>query len=259
MAKVKAGKAGKNKREDEDVVSETEEESSKKVKKVKKGKLKEVLHDSAPLIAYGKGLTAPLKIPGFDVDVELDAIERKLGTGSLGLGGDNEGRMSTGMLVYDLILGGGLVPGWYTNFGKEQSCKSTSTMTMTASAVNEGIPIIAVYDYDGCYPDYVTVDIDGKSVPMSDLVKDIVVPEHVSFIQKEVEVDTVGGKARGIVYYGGRHDVTRLTMEDGGTMDGYRHPMLVKEASGLILWKYIEDVQEGEVIYKRRASQQTYS
>jgi RecA/RadA recombinase len=156
MAKAAAKKAKKKdeelkkkkgKRAEEPEEEDEEDEAPKKKKK--KGKIKEVVNDQAPVVAYGKGLSAPLKIPGFDVDNELDAIERKLGVGSLGLGGDNEGRMSTGMLVYDLILGGGIVPGWYTNFGKEQSCKSTSTMTFTASAVNEGVPIIAVYDYEG--------------------------------------------------------------------------------------------------------------
>jgi RecA/RadA recombinase len=117
--------------------------------KSKKRKYKEVDNDSAPSVAYGKGLSTPYDIPGFDVDTELDIIERKLGTGSFGLGGDNEARMSTGMLVYDLILGGGLVPGWYTNFGMEQSCKSTAEMTMMASAVNERVPIIAYHDYEG--------------------------------------------------------------------------------------------------------------
>jgi len=148
-------KAGKKAKGDEDEPKKkkgkkgSEEPSIPTDKNKKRGKVKETANDEARVAAYGKGLTAPGVIPGFDVDNVLDSIERKIGVGSSGLGGSNENRMSTGMLVYDLILGGGLTAGWYTNFGKEQSCKSTSTMTMTASAVNQGVPIIAVFDYEG--------------------------------------------------------------------------------------------------------------
>lgn len=146
--KAAAKKTGRRKSQVEDAEVQTEEEEEAPARKGRK-KVLEVEHDEAPQIAYGKGLTQPQAIPGFDTDSILDSIEKKIGVGSTGVGGSNEGRMSTGMLVYDLILGGGITAGWYTNFGKEQSCKSTSTMTMTASAVNAAVPIIAVFDYEG--------------------------------------------------------------------------------------------------------------
>lgn len=142
LKKKKGRKAAEPEDEEED-----EEEAPKK--KGKRGKLVEAEHDEAPTAAYGRGLAAPGQLPGFNVDEVLDSIERKVGSGSMGLGGSNEGRMSTGMLVYDLILGGGITTGWYTNFGKEQSCKSTSAMTFVASAVAQAVPVIAVFDYEG--------------------------------------------------------------------------------------------------------------
>lgn len=128
---------------------DTEAEDAEVSTKKKKRKINEVAEDEAPKAGYGKGLSAPAEIPGFELDKQLDQLERKFGIGSVGLGGKNEARMSTGMLVYDLILGGGITAGWYTNFGKEQSCKSTSSMTYVASAVNEGVPIIGYFDYEG--------------------------------------------------------------------------------------------------------------
>lgn len=57
--------------------------------------------------------------------------------------------MSTGMLVLDLLYGGGIRAGWYTHFGKEQSSKTTGTLVIGASAVKQGVPLIAYFDYEG--------------------------------------------------------------------------------------------------------------
>lgn len=56
--------------------------------------------------------------------------------------------MSTGLLVLDLLYGGGIRPGWYTHFGKEQSSKTTSTIAIAASAIKEGVPLISYFDYE---------------------------------------------------------------------------------------------------------------
>jgi hypothetical protein len=97
---------------------------------------------------FGKGLKVPLKIYGLDVDTVLGDIERKVGSNSVGMN-KNEVRLSTGNLAHDLLLGGGLSPGWYTNRGMEQSCKTTDAMTTIGSAVSQGVPIIALFDYEG--------------------------------------------------------------------------------------------------------------
>lgn len=57
--------------------------------------------------------------------------------------------MSTGMLVLDLLYGGGIRAGWYTNFGKEQSSKTTGTIVIAANAVKAGVPIISYVDFEG--------------------------------------------------------------------------------------------------------------
>lgn len=124
--------------------AEVEEKPARKGSK----KTREVVSDVAPKAAYGKGLDAPATIPGLDIDDVLDSIERKTGGSSTGLG-KNVARMSTGNLMLDIVLGGGIVPGWYTNFGKEQSCKSTAAMTIIASALSQKVPILGYFDYEG--------------------------------------------------------------------------------------------------------------
>ncbi len=127
------------------MASKLKAKSDKKVKEIS-------VKESAP---YGKGLSSPFVIPGFNIDATLDSIEKKIGVTSSGMN-SNEKRMSTGMLMYDLILGGGLTDGWYTNFGKEQSCKSTGAMTLLASGLMNNVPVLSYFDYEGSTePNYV--------------------------------------------------------------------------------------------------------
>lgn len=57
--------------------------------------------------------------------------------------------MSTGMLTLDLLYGGGIRPGWYTHFGKEQSSKTTGALVIAANAIKEKVPLITFFDYEG--------------------------------------------------------------------------------------------------------------
>ena len=57
--------------------------------------------------------------------------------------------MSTGMLILDLLYGGGIRPGWYTHFGAEQSSKTTGTLVIAASALKQNVPFISYFDYEG--------------------------------------------------------------------------------------------------------------
>ena len=63
---------------------------------------------------------------------------------------------STGLLMSDLMLNGGIYPaGWYTFFGPEQSAKSTLQMSVASSIASTDIPLIAHYDAEGSMtPDY---------------------------------------------------------------------------------------------------------
>ena len=57
--------------------------------------------------------------------------------------------MSTGLLCYDLLLGGGIRPSMYGGAGFEQSSKTTTALNVMASAVNEGIDMIVFADAEG--------------------------------------------------------------------------------------------------------------
>lgn len=57
--------------------------------------------------------------------------------------------MSTGLLVLDLLYGGGIRPGWYTHFGAEQSSKTTGTLVIAASALKQNVPFISYSDFEG--------------------------------------------------------------------------------------------------------------
>lgn len=70
----------------------------------------------------------------------------------------NRDRMSTGSACLDLVIGGGIGPGWYTFFGPEGACKTTGALTVMGAAIRQNnVPIIALHDYEGSAgadPDY---------------------------------------------------------------------------------------------------------
>lgn len=57
--------------------------------------------------------------------------------------------VSTGLLILDLLYGGGIRPGWYTHFGAEQSSKTTGTLVIAASALKQNVPFISYSDFEG--------------------------------------------------------------------------------------------------------------
>lgn len=86
--------------------------------------------------------------PLSNIDDQLDAIEKDYTLSGSSMN-PNEVRQSTGLLVLDLILGGGLMPGWYTFFGPEQSCKSTGASTLLGAALPSEVPVISIFDFEG--------------------------------------------------------------------------------------------------------------
>jgi RecA/RadA recombinase len=86
--------------------------------------------------------------PYANIDTTLDAIERAVGLSDSYMDKSVK-RLSTGVLALDIILGGGITAGWYTNFGQEQSCKSTAAVTILAAALNTNVPIISYFDFEG--------------------------------------------------------------------------------------------------------------
>lgn len=57
--------------------------------------------------------------------------------------------MSTGTLILDMILGGGIRPAMYTSAGWEQSCKTTGALSIMSSAIKQGVPLISHWDFEG--------------------------------------------------------------------------------------------------------------
>lgn len=92
--------------------------------------------------------------PYGNITTVLDLIEKELDISDGGLV-PNEARMSTGLLCLDIVLGGGITAGWYTNFGQEQSCKTTLAVNVLFSALFSRIPILAYWDFEGsASPEY---------------------------------------------------------------------------------------------------------
>jgi RecA/RadA recombinase len=114
--------------------------------KVKRGKKSSVEDEATSRVAVFNPLS--------NIDDELDDIEKSYSlTGTSMMPGEK--RQTTGLLGLDLVLGGGIAPGWYTTFGPEQSCKSTLTMWMLAACVEADIPVKNIWDYEGSLtPEY---------------------------------------------------------------------------------------------------------
>lgn len=77
----------------------------------------------------------------------MDVISKRQGFESSSL--DVAPAMSTGLLCYDLLLGGGIFPCMMTGAGNEQCAKTTLALMTMAAAINENIPIIAMADFEG--------------------------------------------------------------------------------------------------------------
>lgn len=80
---------------------------------------------------------------------ELTALEKKNRVANYGFSSNFANRMSTNLLSADLMLGGGIIPGyWYTSFGVEQSAKSTFAMQIMMAALSQDIPNIHLFDFE---------------------------------------------------------------------------------------------------------------
>lgn len=90
-------------------------------------------------------------VPTFDFATDfadqIDKIEKHHGLETSSI--EDTEPMSTGMLSHDLMLGGGIRPCWYTSLGAEQSAKTTTVLTIMASAVKHAIGLIHHSDYEG--------------------------------------------------------------------------------------------------------------
>jgi len=104
-----------------------------------------------------------------DLSNVLDAIEKKYHINTTSMTKDFHG-ISTGLLVTDLILSGGIRSGcWATFYGGEQSAKSTHTMKVLSSALNSNVPILMYWDYEGSFSVEYMENMLDKDIQATDI------------------------------------------------------------------------------------------
>lgn len=200
----------------------------------------------------------PVKVfnPYGNIDDMLDDIDKKVGLSDSGLD-RTEQRLSTGLLMLDIILGGGITAGWYTNFGQEQSCKTTGAVTILAAALNSNVPLLSYWDYEGCYTINTNLVTNFGNVPFSDILSKFnlspVQPVEKSFFDVEgLEVETIGRMVKvDKLYYSGVKPVSRLTTESGKVFEGFAHPFLCLDTEGNLVYRKLENLKPGDKIVKQ--------
>ena len=151
--KVKEEKPSKKKAKESTYEKETKA-------KIKKGKGKSKDNDVGSELEFFNPLSG--------IDDDLDTIEKDYALSGSSLG-QSEKRLSTGMLTEDVIIGGGIAPGWYTFFGGEQSCKSTGANSIMIAALRTEVPVISMWDYEGSSsPEYIEgiMQVNGVKMPI---------------------------------------------------------------------------------------------
>lgn len=168
--------------------------------------------------------------------------------------------MSTGSLQIDYILGGGIRPSMYTYAGGEQSSKTTHAILLMASAINHNVPIIAMRDFEGCVTRDTKIQSGGEQQRLDQLFtidgwEDM---EAGHWYNQFADVDTVdfspkGYKTRvGRLYYKGVQDITEVEFSNGVKLRGHKHPVFVKLPDGTFQEKFLEDLNEGDVVLARK-------
>ena len=139
------------------------EEEPKKTKKIAK-EVEEKVEKKSKKEKSSKEEAKEILKSAINYDDMMDSIEKKYDTNSSQLSEDPRAKLSTGLLVLDLVLSGGLLGGgWYTFFGKEQSAKSTLAMNSVIAMVNSDTPLVGYYDYEGS-SDFVYIENMMKSM-----------------------------------------------------------------------------------------------
>lgn len=175
----------------------------------------------------------------------MDELEKHYGLSAESM--DPEARrssvMSSGTLVTDLIMGGGIFPGgWYTIFGPEQSCKSTQTMTIVGSAAKQDMPAVSISDFEGC--------VVGESSVVEKHHGKISVEElHRRFLLgEELHIISSNGYTRVL-------DVVQKPIAQISTVNteslslsGFKHPFPVLTKDGDLLFKLMEDITEEDSV-----------
>lgn len=112
------------------------------------------------------------KKKGFDVNSliygTLNDVAKRQGLAASSL--EVSPPVSSGLLMVDMILGGGLRPGMLTAAAQEQCAKTTLALTSMAAAIKKDIPFLAFVDYEGSTKSskrYVHEIVKGQGVKLS--------------------------------------------------------------------------------------------
>jgi RecA/RadA recombinase len=151
---MKEKMAKKDKASKPKVKAKTASKAEKEIKIDKKPKAKDAAADL-------------MEATSSQFDSLLDKIEVDYNLTSQSV--DQQQRQSTGMLLYDTMLGGGLCPGWYTNVGMEQCAKTTTLIVMLAEMLKSNVKVKVLWDAEGstsAAPDYVANILETNGVKL---------------------------------------------------------------------------------------------
>jgi RecA/RadA recombinase len=86
----------------------------------------------------------------FDYDKAMNAVEvaHKLSATELDKSVYRKCALSTGNLMMDLMMGGGIQAAWNTIWGGEGSCKTTTVESTAANIMQIQVPLFAYFDYE---------------------------------------------------------------------------------------------------------------
>lgn len=167
--------------------------------------------------------------------------------------------MSTGMLTLDLLYGGGIRPGWYTHFGKEQSSKTTGALVIAANAIKEKVPLITFFDYEGCVTANTLIQVKGQNIKLKDLfdLSDYKNWTPNTWQDQTHVVDTLCNNKRGYksakarLFYKGIHPTQKIIFNTGHELECYNHKFFVYR-NGYLAVVSQQDLQVGELVFVRK-------
>ena len=153
--------------------------------------------------------------------------------------------------MQDLVLGGGITAGWYTNFGQEQCCKTTDAVQILISALNSNVPILGYYDYEGCLTYDAQIHVNGKQQHLGDLFVGLDLKPYMAFDVSKLNISIkspCGYQQVTTASYKGSKPITRIELENSKELEGYKHPILVCNDAGCLQWKYLEELSVGDQV-----------
>ena len=234
------------------VVATTPVRKPKQVEEAQVKRSRKVVEEPKPQrvkkseVAVAKAVFNPMS----SIDDELDGIEKDYSLSNSSLDVDEQ-CMSTSMLTIDVILSKGLRPGWYTFFGGEQSCKSTGANTIMVAATGSSVPVVSMWDYEGCYTLSTVMKTNLGEITFAEVLKHYGISEiqedKTFFDVVGLEVETLGQMVKvDKLYYSGVRPETKVVTETGRALGGYAHPVMCVSEEGDLVYRNIEQIKVGD-------------